>query len=84
MKAQIESYFSFLLYPDDPNFLPIYWVASFLCPFYRFIITSEEMPVVRAHLESKFHIVNCQYSPKENIERCYFLTSGRSFSSTCP
>ena len=45
MRAQIKSYFSFLLYPDDPNFLPIYWVASFLCPFYRFIITSEEMPV---------------------------------------
>ena len=58
MKGQIESYFSFLLYPDDPRFLPIYWVASFLCPFHRFVITSEEMPVVRAYLEGKFNVCN--------------------------
>ena len=56
MKGQIESYFSFLLYPDDPGFLPIYWAASFLCPFYRFVITSEELPVVKAYLESKFEL----------------------------
>ena len=62
MVAQIESYFSFLLYPDQPEFLPIYWVASFLCPVYRFTITSEEMPVVRAYLERKFSVVNCTVS----------------------
>ena len=56
MKAQIESYFSFVLCPDDPCFLPIYWAASFLCPFYRFVITSEELPVVKAYLESKFDV----------------------------
>ena len=51
MKAQLESYFAFLLFPSKPEFLPIYWVASFLCPVYRSVITSEEMPVVRAYLE---------------------------------
>ena len=56
MKAQMETYFSFLLCPDDPSFLPIYWVATFLCPFHRFVITSEEMPVVKAYLEGKFNV----------------------------
>ena len=56
MKAQMESYFSFLLCSDNPSFLPIYWVASFLCPFHRFVITSEEMPVVKAYLEGKFNV----------------------------
>lgn len=51
MKGQLESYFTFLLFPSEPEFLPIYWVASFLCPVYRAVITSEEMPVVRAYLE---------------------------------
>ena len=51
MKAQLESYFAFLLFPSQAGFLPIYWVASFLCPVYRSVITSEEMPVVRAYLE---------------------------------
>ena len=53
MKKQMESYFSFLLFPNKPGFLPVYWVATFLCPVYRSYITSEEMPIVRAYLERK-------------------------------
>ena len=56
MKAQLESYFGFLLFPSQPGFLPIYWAASFLCPVYRSVITSEEMPVVRAYLEGLWNV----------------------------
>ena len=62
MVKQIESYFSFLLFPDKPGFLPLYWVATFLCPVYRCTITSTEMPVVRSYLESKFSVRSCTVS----------------------
>ena len=83
MKKQIQSYFSFLLYPTKPDFLPIYWVATFLCPVYRFVITSEEMPVVRSYLESKFNRKNNAFSSKINILRCCFSVGFAPKSANC-
>ena len=60
MKGQLESKFAFLLFPSDPEFLPIYWVASFFCPVYRSVITSEELPVVRAYLEGMLTVHCCE------------------------
>ena len=57
MRSQIEDYFGFLLDTKCKEFLPVYWVASFLCPVYRFILSSDELPVVRSYLESKFSVV---------------------------
>ena len=51
MKKQLESYFIFLLDPTHKDFIPVYWVASYLCPVHRFSITSVELPVVRKYLE---------------------------------
>ena len=62
MKGHLESYFAFLLCPSDPEFLPIYWVASFLCPVYRSVITSKEMPVVRAYLEGMLNVGNGMFT----------------------
>ena len=69
MKSQVESYFRFLLNKKDKDFLPVYWVASFLCPIYRFVISSEELPVVRSYLESKFSVFYL-YISDINVSRC--------------
>lgn len=60
MKGQLEHYFAFLLCPSDPEFLPIYWVASFLCPVYRSVITSKELSVVRAYIEGMLTVECCE------------------------
>ena len=60
MKGQLETKFAFLLFPSDPEFLPIYWVSSFLCPVYRSVITSEELPVVRTYLEGMLNVDCCE------------------------
>ena len=57
MRKQMEAYFVFLLKPFHKDFLPIYWVATYLCPVYRSLLTSDQLPVVRKYLEGTI-IVN--------------------------
>ena len=56
LKTQLEKYFVFLLDAKHKEFLPVYWTASFLCPVYRFVISSDELPVVRSYLQSKLYL----------------------------
>ena len=52
--AQLKEYFSYIYYPQDPEFSPVFLATCFLSPAHKFLVTEDLMTHVKPYLKSKF------------------------------
>ena len=53
LHKQISEYFNFILNPEAPDFIDLYYVASYLAPVHKFVIGPSELAIVRKYLEGR-------------------------------
>ena len=53
LHKNMASYFDYILNPAAPDFIDLYYVASYLAPIHKFVIGPTELTIVRKYLESK-------------------------------
>ena len=51
LHKQMTEYFNFILNPNAPDFIDLYYVATYLAPIHKFVIGPSELTIVRKYLE---------------------------------
>ena len=55
LKEKIKSQFGYLLYPAADDFQPVYWLATYLSPVHKQVLSQDDVREVEKFIKSKFN-----------------------------
>ena len=60
IEKQTKKYFAFVLDSAHPDFLPVFWCATFLSPIHRLVLSPEQRKVATTYLKGMSRLQSCQ------------------------
>ena len=68
LNKQIREYFAFVLEEDSEEFLVVYWVACYLAPVQKLVLSSHQVGRVKQYLKGKYVVVFYQINSNEKFQ----------------